>query len=50
MRVEVGCRAERDKGEKKWDNYNCIISKIYFKEKKKSEAFLSWPRLYAPVV
>ena len=30
---EGGCRAERDKGEKKWDNYNSIINKIYLKIK-----------------
>ena len=26
---EGGCRAEGNKGEKKWDNYNSIINKIY---------------------
>ena len=30
MLVEGGCRAEGDKGEKKRDNCNSIISKIYF--------------------
>ena len=28
----MGDRAERDKGEKKWDNCNSIINKIYFKK------------------
>ena len=28
---ERGCRVEGNKGEKKWDNCNCIINKIYFK-------------------
>ena len=31
-----GCRAEGDKGEKKWDNCNSIINKIYVKNKNKS--------------
>ena len=29
MIVKGGYRAEGDKGEKKWDNCNSIISKIY---------------------
>ena len=30
---EGGCRAERNKGEKKeWNNYNSIIDKIYLKK------------------
>ena len=29
-----GCRAEEVKGEKKWDNCNSIINKIYLKKKK----------------
>ena len=27
--VGGGCRAEENKGEKKWDNCNSIINKIY---------------------
>ena len=30
---EGGCIAEGDKGEKKWDNCNSIINKIYLKRK-----------------
>ena len=30
MMVGGGCRAEGNKGEKKWDNCNSIINKIYF--------------------
>ena len=30
-----GCRAERDKGKKKWDNYNSIINEIKFFKKNK---------------
>ena len=26
------CRPQGNKGEKKWDNYNSIIKKIYFKK------------------
>ena len=29
------CRAEGDKGEKKWDNCNSIINKIHFKNQLK---------------
>ena len=29
MRVGEGCRAEGEKGEKKWDNCNSKIKKIY---------------------
>ena len=29
--MEGGCRAERNKEEKKWDNCNSIINKIYIK-------------------
>ena len=29
--VKGAIRAERDKGEKKWDNCNSIINKIYLK-------------------
>ena len=32
MMVGGGYRAEGVKGEKKMDNYNSIINKIYFKE------------------
>ena len=28
----AGCRVEGHKGEKKWDNCNSIINKIYFKK------------------
>ena len=28
--VAGGCTVEGNKGEKKWDNYNNIINKIYF--------------------
>ena len=34
MLVGGGCRAWRDKGEKKWNNCNSIINKIYFKKYK----------------
>ena len=30
-----GCRAEGDKGEEKWDNYNSIMNKIYLEKNKK---------------
>ena len=30
-----GCRKEGNKGEKKWDNCNSIISKRHLKKKKK---------------
>ena len=30
---EAVCRAEGNKGEKKWDNCNSIINKIYLKRK-----------------
>ena len=33
---EVGCRAEGNKREKKWDNYNSIINKIYLTKEKES--------------
>ena len=33
MLMGGGCKAERDKGEKKWDNCNSIINKIYLKKK-----------------
>ena len=32
MLVGGGCRAEWNKGEKKWDNCNSIINKIYLKK------------------
>ena len=32
MLVGEGCRAEGEKGEKKWDGCNSIINKIYFKK------------------
>ena len=35
MLVEGGYRAERNKGEKKWDNFNSVINEIYFKNKNK---------------
>ena len=41
MLVGGGCRAEGNKGEKKWDNCNIIINKIYFLEKK-NVSFILW--------
>ena len=35
MLVGGGCRAEGNKGEKKWDNCHSIINKIYFLKRKK---------------
>ena len=29
---EEGCRAEGNKEERKWDNYNSIINEIYLKK------------------
>ena len=37
MLVGGGYRAEGNKGEKKWDNCNTIISKIYFKKEGRVE-------------
>ena len=37
MLMGGGYRAEGNKGEKKWDNCNSIINKIYLKKKKKSK-------------
>ena len=31
--VKGAIRAERDKGEKKWGNYNNIINKIYLRKR-----------------
>ena len=33
MLVGWGCRAERNKREKKWDNCDSVINKIYLKKK-----------------
>ena len=32
MTLVGGCRTERNKGEKKWDNCNNILNKMYFKK------------------
>ena len=38
----MGCRAEGNKGEeKKWDNCNSIINKIYFKKLKAFQKIMS---------
>ena len=29
-----GCRVDGNKGEKKWDNHNSVINKIYLKKEK----------------
>ena len=34
---EGGTKQRRIKGRKKWDNYNCIINKIYLKKKEKED-------------
>ena len=37
MLVGGGCRAEGNQGEKKWDNCNSIINKIYLKKQERNQ-------------
>ena len=37
MLVGGGCKVEGEKGEKKWDNCNSIINKIYLKMENKNK-------------
>ena len=41
MQVGGGCRAEGNKGDKKWDNCNNVINKIYLK---KSNVLERWEK------
>ena len=44
MLVEGGYKTDGSKGETKWDNYNSVTNKIYFKKEIKKENVLNCVR------